>query len=97
MARLIINVETVVVSLSPLEKLEATRGDVIVRRSAVTHARAVPDGMAEVHGIRAPGTAVPGVKQFDRLVVTSDDPAEIVSALVGSRPATLDGQQGARR
>ena len=34
---------------------------VLVPRSALTSARAVADGMDEVHGLRAPGTGVPGV------------------------------------
>jgi hypothetical protein len=123
MAHLIIDVDTIVVSLSPLERLEAMHGDVIVRRSAVTRARVVPDGMAEVRGVRAPGTGIPGVSKvgvwrnsagrtfaachgrrpaividlagagFDRLVVTTDDPAEIVSALIGPPPATPDAQR----
>ena len=51
---------TVTVSLSAVEKLEALHGDVAVPRAAVTRARAVPDGMAEVHGTRI-GTGIPGV------------------------------------
>ena len=61
MADVIIDDDTVTVSLSAFEKLEALHGDVTVPRSAIKRARAVPDGMAEVHGIRAPGTALPGV------------------------------------
>jgi hypothetical protein len=40
----------VTVSLSMTEKLEALRGDLTVPRTAVARARAVPDGLAEVHG-----------------------------------------------
>jgi len=61
MANLIIDDHTVVVSLSTAEKVEALHGDVIVPRSAVTRTRVVPNGMAEVHGVRAPGTSLPGV------------------------------------
>ncbi len=61
MANLIIDDHTVVVSLSALEKVEALHGDVTVPRSAVTRTRIVPNGMAEVHGVRAPGTGLPGV------------------------------------
>jgi hypothetical protein len=61
MADLIIDDRVVVVSLSAMEKVEALHGDVTVPRSAVTGTRIVPDGMAEVHGIRAPGTGLPGV------------------------------------
>ena len=61
MAKLIINDRDVIVSLSVVEKLEALHGDVTVPRSAVGQVRVVPDGMTEVHGLRAPGTGLPGV------------------------------------
>jgi hypothetical protein len=61
MADLIIDDHTVVVALSAGEKVEALHGDVTVPRSAVAATRTVPDGMAEVHGVRAPGTSLPGV------------------------------------
>jgi hypothetical protein len=61
MANLIIEDDAVVVSLSAMEKVEALHGDVTVPRSAVTRTRVVPDGMAEVHGLRTPGTGLPGV------------------------------------
>jgi hypothetical protein len=61
MANLIIDDRTVVVSLSAAEKVEALRGDLTVPRSTVTKTRIVPDGMAEVHGVRTRGTCVPGV------------------------------------
>lgn len=61
MAKLIINDRDVTVSLSVVEKLEALHGDLTVPRSAVAQVRVVPDGMVEVHGLRAPGTGLPGV------------------------------------
>ena len=61
MAKLLINDDTVTVSLSATEKAEALHGDVSVPRSAVVSARVAPDGLAEVHGLRMPGTALPGV------------------------------------
>jgi hypothetical protein len=61
MAELIINVCDITVSLSAVEKLEALHGNVTVSRSAVARVRTVPDGMVEVHGLRAPGTGLPGV------------------------------------
>ena len=61
MAKLIINDRDVTVSLSVVEKLEALHGDVTAPRSAVAQVRVVPDGMVEVHGLRAPGTGLPGV------------------------------------
>ena len=53
MAKLIINDRDVTVSLSVVEKFEALHGDVTVPRSAVAQVRTVPDGMVEVHGLRA--------------------------------------------
>ena len=61
MAYLKIDDESVVVALSGAERVEALHANVSVPRSAVRSARAVPDGMDEVHGVRAPGTALPGV------------------------------------
>ncbi len=50
-----------VVRLTPLEKLGALRGDVRVPLAAVRGSRVVTRPGAEVRGLRAPGTAVPGV------------------------------------
>ncbi|MGH3445306.1 MAG: hypothetical protein ACRDPB_08020 [Nocardioidaceae bacterium] len=61
MADLLIDDDTVTVSLSGIEKVEALHGDVTVPRSAIVGARAVADGMAEVHGLRMPGTGFPGL------------------------------------
>ena len=61
MARLLVDDGVVTVSLSAVEKAEALHGDLSVPRTAVVSARAVPDGMDEVHGLRMPGTGLPGV------------------------------------
>jgi hypothetical protein len=61
MAELVVDPHSVTVVLSAAEKLESIHGDLTVPRSAVRAARAVEDGMAEIHGLRAPGTGVPGV------------------------------------
>jgi hypothetical protein len=109
-ARLLIDERAVTVSMSVMEKLEALHGNVSVPRTAVIAAREVPDGMAELHGMRV-GTGLPGVVMvgtfrdghsitfavchgrrpavvldlagwsYDRIVVTVDNPAEIVSRL----------------
>jgi hypothetical protein len=60
-AELRIDDDSVTVELSAAEKVECLHGDLVVPRSAVASARAVLDGMAEVHGLRAPGTGVPGM------------------------------------
>lgn len=111
MADLVIDDETVTVSLSALERVEAVHGDVSVPRAAIVRVRAVPDGMDEVSGLRAPGTGWPGVimvgtwrssegttfavchgrrpavvidvtgQGYDRLVVTVDNPEDVVARL----------------
>jgi hypothetical protein len=61
MAHLDIDAASITVVLSELEKVETLHGDVTVPRSAVVGARVVPVAVAEVHGLRAPGTGLPGV------------------------------------
>jgi len=61
MASITISHDAVTVTLSAAEKLEALHGDVTVQRSAITSVRAVPDGMTELHGLRMPGTGIPGL------------------------------------
>lgn len=110
-AELVMTDETVTVSLSVLEKAEAVHGNVSVPRVAVVTARVVPDGMDEIHGMRMPGTGLPGVimvgtwrdrdritfavchgrrpavvleltgQHYDRIVVTVDNPDEVVASL----------------
>lgn len=65
MAKLIINDRDVTVSLSAVKKLDALHGNVVVPRSAVAQVRTVPNGMVEVHGLRAPGTGFPGVSKSE--------------------------------
>jgi hypothetical protein len=60
-AQLVVTADAVTVSLSAIEKAEAVHGDVSVPRTAVVSAQVVPDGMDEVHGLRMPGTGLPGV------------------------------------
>lgn len=111
MAAIRIDQESVTIALSTREKVEAVHGDVRLARSWVLSARVVPDGIAEVHGLKAPGTGLPGVIKvgtwrgrggttfavchgegpavvmelagaaFDRVVVTVDDPEDVVRQL----------------
>ena len=84
-ARLRIDDWSVTVSLSAMEKLEALHGNVTVPRTAVVGARGVPDGMAEVHGLRT-GTGLPGVI----LVGTVRDSGSVTFAVChGRRPAVV--------
>jgi hypothetical protein len=61
MAELRVDGDEVVLELSGLEKLGALHGDIRVPRSSIRDVRAVDDAMAEVRGLRAPGTGLPGV------------------------------------
>lgn len=61
MAQIDASDDVVTIKLTQLEKGEALHGDVVVPRSAVLGARAVPNGMTAVHGLRAPGAGLPGV------------------------------------
>jgi len=88
MAKLLVTDGTVTVSLSLVEKAEAVHGDVSVPRAAVVSARMVPDGMDEVHGLRMPGTGRRAAvvleltgQHYDRIVVTVDNPDEVVASL----------------
>lgn len=75
-ASVLMDDRTVTVALSVSEKIEALRGDLMVPRAAVVRARAVPDGLAEVHGPDMPadwpavstiGTVQDFALKFDRV------------------------------
>jgi hypothetical protein len=50
------------IELTPAEKVAGLHGDVHIPLSAITGVEVVPDGLSAVHGMRAPGLAVPGVR-----------------------------------
>jgi hypothetical protein len=52
------------VELSPAEKVAGLRSDVTIPLSAITAVDVVPDALAAVHGLRAPGLALPGVRKI---------------------------------
>jgi hypothetical protein len=62
MATLTTTPHTLRLSLSRAEKILGLLRDLEVPRSAVTAVEAVPDGIAGVHGLRAPGLGLPGRK-----------------------------------
>jgi len=53
--------DELVLHMGALEKAEAVHGDIRVPLSAVAAVRVVDDPWAELRGIRAPGTGLPGV------------------------------------
>lgn len=59
MAEVLVTGDWVAISMNWLEKIGALHGDVSVERRSIVAARAVPDGISQVRGIRAPGTAIP--------------------------------------
>ncbi|GAB3555784.1 hypothetical protein [Spelaeicoccus albus] len=91
MANILMDDDTVTVSLSALEKVEALHGDVSVARSAIVGIHEVPDGLAEVHGVRLPGTGLPGMI----LVGTFREPDRRTFAVChGANPAVVFDLKG---
>ena len=62
MAHLLITDDAVTIDMSRGERLEAAHGVQIFSRSAITGVRAVPDCIAEVHGLKWAGTELPGIR-----------------------------------
>ncbi|HTY72163.1 MAG TPA: hypothetical protein VMI11_07020 [Actinomycetes bacterium] len=60
MATLLQEGESYRVHLGSWERLGALRGDLVIPRSSVVDIRMVPDVVAEIRGIRAPGYGLPG-------------------------------------
>jgi hypothetical protein len=60
-ATLTVQDESLVVTMSALEKAEAIHGEIRVPLSSVRDVRAVDDPWPELRGIRAPGTGLPHV------------------------------------
>jgi hypothetical protein len=59
-ASLLISDGAVIVQLTTLEKAEAAHGNLEIPRSAISGFCAVPDGAAEVPGIKVIGSGLPG-------------------------------------
>ena len=62
MAHLLITDDAVTIDMSGRERLEAAHGVQTFSRSAITGVRAVPDCIAEVHGLKWAGTELPGIR-----------------------------------
>jgi hypothetical protein len=62
MAHLVITDDAVVINMSGGEHLAAAHGDQTFPRSAIRGVRAVPDCIAEVHGLKGAGTQLPGIR-----------------------------------
>lgn len=62
MAHLLITDDAVTIDMSRGEKFEAIHGDQAFPRCAIRAVRAVPDCIAEVHGMKTMGTELPGLR-----------------------------------
>jgi len=62
MAHLLITDDSVTIDMSRGERFEAAHGDQTFPRSAIRGVRAVPDGIAEVQGLKWAGTELPGIR-----------------------------------
>src|SRR6478672_12860382 len=78
--------------LGVLDRILALRGDVTIRAEDVAEITAVPDGMAAVAGVRAPGLGVPGARKIGTwrrrqgatvAVVRGRGPALVITATNG--------------
>jgi hypothetical protein len=62
MAHLLITDDAVTIDMSGGERFEAAHGAQTFERSAIRGVRAVPDCIAEVHGLKWAGTELPGIR-----------------------------------
>ena len=61
MAILLRDGQYLTLKLSAIEKVESVHGDIRIPESAISGIRIIDDILKSVHGIRAPGTNIPGV------------------------------------
>ena len=68
---------TVIIRLTTGEKFAGVHGDVEFPLAAVTSVEVVPNALAAVHGLRAPGMSLPGVRKVGTWR-TADGPEFVV-------------------
>ncbi len=83
MPRLMVEGSDLVVRLNPLEKIAALRGNVRVPLAAVRAVDLDPHPWADLRGMRAPGTGVPGVISYGRRRFAG---GKDFAAVLGGRP-----------
>ena len=62
MAHLLITDDAITIDMSRGARFEAAHGDQTFPLSAISGVRAVPDSIAEVHGLKWAGTELPGIR-----------------------------------
>ena len=70
---------TVTIHLTAGEKVAGVHGDIEFPLAAVTSVEVVPDALAAVHGMRAPGMSLPGVRKVGTWR-TSEGPEFVVAS-----------------
>jgi uncharacterized protein len=85
--------QELLVQLTPAEKVAGLHGDIRIPLTAITDVAVVPDALAAVHGLRAPGLALPGRTKIG--IWRTKDGAEFVIAARGQAGVrlTLTGQR----
>jgi hypothetical protein len=88
-----INGRDLCISLTRSEKIAGLRGDLRVPLSAVTSVELLPDALAGVKGVRAPGLALPGLRKVGTW--RTREGAEFVLARAGESGVRvrLEGQR----
>ncbi|MHB8189512.1 MAG: hypothetical protein ACYDHP_03620 [Ferrimicrobium sp.] len=61
MAKVFVDGEILFIELSAVEKLESIHGEIHVPISSIRSIEVVEDALSAVHGLRSPGTGVPGL------------------------------------
>jgi hypothetical protein len=87
MSTLLIHDGTVTIHLTTGEKVAGVHGDLEFPLSAVTAVEVVPDALAAVHGLRAPGMSLPGVRKVGTW--RTKEGAEFVVASAGQSGVRL--------
>ena len=81
MADLVSDGTSLTLAMSRIERLEGLRGDLHAPLAAVSVVRTVEDPWAELRGMRAPGTGLPGIIA---LLPTAAPPMRIVFRMSSS-------------
>ncbi|MEV7027031.1 hypothetical protein [Kitasatospora sp. NPDC093558] len=93
MAEIVIEAGRLVVRLTAFERIEALHGDVAVSLAAVRSVSVEDQPLTAAHGLRAPGTSVPGVVKAGTWR-SSTEGRQFVLANRGLRAVRIELAQG---